>query len=143
MLYNLQDELSRKQFAARVRHLWDKGSVVELTDKSKRTGRQNSYLHAILSVLCIETGYALEDVKREIFKKRINPDIFIRYKEDPVLGKVEVVRSSRDLSIEEMSLAIDRYKKFCAEQGVYIPEPGDEEILRQIEWEMAKIEKYL
>lgn len=143
MLYNLQDELSRKQFAARVRHLWNKGSVVELTDKSKRTGKQNNYLHSILSILCIETGYALEDVKREIFKKRINPDIFIRYKEDPVLGRVEVVRSSRDLTIEEMSIAIDRYKKFCAEQGFYIPEPGEEEMLRQIEWEMAKIERYL
>lgn len=143
MLYNLQDELSRNQFAARVRNLWEKGSVVELTDKSRRTARQNSYLHAILSVLCIETGYGLEDVKREIYKKRINPDIFVQYKDDPVIGRIEVLRSSRDLSSEEMSLSIDRYKKFCSENGIYIPEPGDDEIIRQIEWEMAKIEKYL
>ena len=116
---------------------------LELTDKSRRTLNQNSYLHAILGVLALETGNSLEVVKLEIFKKRVNPDLFVRTKRDPVLGDIEVVRSSRDLTKEEMSIAIDRYQKFCAENGVFLPEPGDEELLRQIEFEMGRAAKYL
>lgn len=82
-------------------------------------------------------------MKREIYKKRVNPDLFLRTKTDPVLGEVEVVRSSRDLTTEEMSLSIDRYKKFCADNGIFLPEPGDEELLKQIEWEMSKAAKYI
>lgn len=143
MLYNLQDSLSRKQFSSRVKHLWEKGTLVELTDKSRRSTAQNSYLHCVLGVLALETGNTLEVVKREIYKKRINPDLYVRVKTDPILGEVETLRSSRDLSKEEMSLSIDRYKQFCSANGIYIPDPGDEEILRQIEFEMARAQKYL
>ena len=143
MLYDLQSELSRKQFSARVKHLWEKGTLVELTDKSRRSLNQNSYLHTILGVLALETGNTMEVVKREIYKKRINPDLYVRVKTDPLLGEVETLRSSRELSKEEMSLSIDRYKRFCAENGIYIPEPGDDEVLRQIEYEMARSQKYL
>lgn len=144
MLYDLSNELSRKQFSVRVKHLWEKrAGIVELTDKSRRSLNQNSYLHAILGVLALETGNSLEVVKREIYKKRINPDLYVRMKADPVLGEVETIRSSRDLTKEEFSLSLDRYKKFCSENGIYIPEPGDEELLRQIELEMAKAQKYL
>lgn len=144
MLYDLSNELSRKQFSVRVKHLWKKrAGIVELTDKSRRSLNQNSYLHAILGVLALETGNSLEVVKREIYKKRINPDLYVRMKADPVLGEVETIRSSRDLTKEEFSLSIDRYKKFCSENGIYIPEPGDEELLRQIELEMARAQKYL
>lgn len=144
MLYDLSNELSRKQFSVRVKHLWEKrAGIVELTDKSRRSFNQNSYLHAILGVLALETGNSLEVVKREIYKKRINPDLYVRMKADPVLGEVETIRSSRDLTKEEFSLSLDRYKKFCSENGIYIPEPGDEELLRQIELEMARAQKYL
>ena len=144
MLYDLSNEFSRRQFSARVRHLWEKGAgIVELTDKSRRSLNQNSYLHAILGVLALETGNSLEVVKREIYKKRVNPDLFVRMKADPLLGEVETIRSSRDLTKEEFSLSLDRYKRFCAENGIYIPEPGDEELLRQIEIEMARAQKYL
>ena len=143
MLYDLSNELSRKQFAARVKHIWAKGGIVELTDKSRRSLSQNAYLHAILGVLALETGNSLEVVKREIYKKKVNPDLFVRIKHDPMLGEIEEVRSSRDLTKEEMSLSLDRYKKFCADNGIFLPEPGDEELLRQIEFEMARAAKYM
>lgn len=143
MLYDLSNVLSRKQFSARVKHLWEKGGIVELTDKSRRTLNQNSYLHAILGVLALETGNSLEVVKREIYKKKVNPDLFLRVKRDPLLGEIEVVRSSRDLTKEEMSLSLDRYKKFCSDNGIFLPEPGDEELIRQIEFEMGRAVKYL
>lgn len=143
MLYNLSDELSIKRFKAKVKHLLQKGGFVDLTDKSIRSLSQNNYLHCILGVLALETGYSLEVVKREIYKKKVNPDLYIRSINNSPFGDIEELRSSRDLTKEEMSLSIDRYKKFCAEHGVYIPEPGEEEMLRQIAYEMDRAGKYL
>lgn len=143
MLYNLKDQLSRKRFSTRVKALWDAGAVVELTDKRRRTNQQNRYLHVALGILAMETGNSLESIKSEVFKRKVNPDLFIMEKDDPILGHIQTLRSSRDLDKEEMSKAIDRYLKFCADNGVYIPSPEEEDLLREAEYEIAKIERYL
>ena len=143
MLYNLKDELSRQRFKAKVMRLWKNGHIVELTDKRRRTRAQNSYLHICLGALALETGNSLEDIKREVFKKAVNPDLFIIKKDDPIIGQIEVLRSSRDLDKEQMSLAIDRFRKFCEEHGVYIPSPSDDELIAQMEWEISKAESFL
>lgn len=143
MLYNLKDQLSRKRFSTRVKALWDAGAVVELTDKRRRTNSQNAYLHVAIGILAMETGNSLESIKQEVFKRKVNPDLFIVEKEDPILGHIQTLRSSRDLDKEEMSTAIDRYLKFCADNGVYIPSPEEEDMLREAEYEIAKIERYL
>ena len=143
MLYNLKDQLSRKRFSTRVKALWDAGAVVELTDKRRRTNPQNAYLHVAIGILAMETGNSMESIKQEVFKRKVNPDLFIVEKNDPILGHIQTLRSSRDLDKEEMSTAIDRYLKFCADNGVYIPSPEDEDMLREAEYEIAKIERYL
>lgn len=143
MLYNLQDELSRKRFAAKVRSLWEKGTIVELTDKHRRTLSQNSFLHCCIGAVALETGNSLEVIKQEIYKRRVNPDLFVEEKDDPVLGRITVLRSSRDLNKEEMSLSIDRFRRFAEENGIYIPSPGDEELLAQLEYEIDKARKYM
>ena len=56
---------------------------------------------------------------------------------------MQVLRSSADLTKEEMSLAIDRFKKWAAEQGMYLPDPEDEALLSMIQVEMGKVRKYL
>lgn len=143
MLYNLKNQLSRKRFSARVKALWENGSIVELTDKSRRTGQQNRYLHVVIGILAMETGNSLETIKQEVFKRRVNPDLFLVERDDPILGHIQILRSSRDLGKEEMSTAIDRYLKFCSDNGVYIPSPEEEDLLREAEYELAQVEKYL
>ena len=143
MLYNLKDQLSRKRFSIRVKALWDAGAVVELTDKRRRTNQQNRYLHVAIGILAMETGNSLETIKQEVFKRMVNPDLFIVEREDPILGHIQTLRSSRDLDKEEMSTAIDRYLRFCSDNGVYIPSPEEEDMLREAEYEIANIEQYL
>lgn len=143
MLYNLKDQLSRKRFSIRVKALWNAGAVVELTDKRRRTNQQNRYLHVAIGILAMETGNSLETIKQEVFKRRVNPDLFIVEREDPILGHIQTLRSSRDLDKEEMSTAIDRYLRFCSDNGVYIPSPEEEDMLREAEYEIANIEQYL
>lgn len=143
MQYDLSNELQRKSFSARVEHLLGKGAVCELTEKTFRTKGQNNYLHLLLGVVAMATGNTLEDVKREYFKALVNPDIFIHRKTDRMGNTIVVYRSSADVSKEEMSTAIDRFKRWGAENGIYLPDPGDESLLQAIAIEMGRNNQYL
>lgn len=143
MQYDLTSDFQRKAFLSRVDNLLEKGCLVELTEKSFRTQGQNNYLHLLLGMVAMETGNTLEDVKREYFKELVNPDIFRSYRTDNRGNTIRVYRSSADVSKEEMSVAIDRFKRWGAENGIYMPNPGDESLLREIAIEMGRNKAYL
>ena len=143
MLYNLSMPLDRERFAARANALLQKGSVTDLTEKTLRTHNQNSYLHLIIGAVAMDVGVTLEYAKREYFKKLVNRDHFVRKEQDRFSGEIEVIRSSADLTIEEMSMAIDRFKRWCAENGFYMPNPEDTSLLKEIEIEMGRLKMYL
>ena len=142
MLYNLSNPLDRERFAARANALLQKGSVVELTEKTLRTLNQNSYLHLIIGAVAMDVGVTLEYAKREYFKKLVNKDLFIRKEQDRFSGEIEVIRSSASLTIEEMSIAIDRFKRWGAENGFYLPSPEDKDRHKYIEIEMGRMRQY-
>lgn len=143
MQYDLSQEFQRKAFLARCEDCLEKGSVVELTAKTFRSRNQNSYLHLLIGVVAMETGNTVAYVKEWYFKRLCNPDVFLTEKVDRYAGKVQVIRSTSDLTKEEMSMAIDRFKKWGAENGIYLPNPGDESILREIEVEMGRNRAFL
>ncbi len=143
MLYDLTSEVQRKSFLARVDYLLEKCSVAELTEKTFRTRNQNSYLHLLIGVVAMETGNTLEYCKEWYFKRLCNKDLFVTTRIDKFAGQVEVIRSSADLTKAEMSMAIDRFKRWGAENGIYLPNPGDESLLRDIEIEMGRNRAYL
>lgn len=143
MIYNLSTPLDQERFAARANALMQKGCVVELTEKTLRTNHQNSYLHLLIGVIAMEVGVTLEYAKREYFKRLVNRDLFIRKEQDRFSGEIEVIRSSADLTIEEMRISIDRFRRWAAEQGFYLPAPEDKDRLRDIEIEMGRMRQYL
>ena len=143
MQYDLSTEFQRKAFLARVDSLLERGAVVEITERSFRTRNQNNYLHLLIGVVAMETGNTLAFAKDVYFKKLVNPDIFCVEREDGIMGRVQVLRSSADLTTEEMSIAIDRFKRWGAENGIYLPNPGDESLLREIAIEMGRQKAYL
>lgn len=143
MQYNLSTDLDQERFVNRANALLQKGVVVELTEKTFRSPNQNRYLHLIIGVVAMDTGVCLEYAKREYFKRLVNRDIFVIKKSDKFAGEIEDLRSSADLTIEEMSMAIDRFKRWGAENGFYIPNPEDTALLRDIEIEMGRLKMYL
>ena len=143
MQYDLTSDYQRQAFLSRVDNLLEKGAVVEVTEKTFRSRNQNSYLHLLLGVVAMETGNTVEDVKREYFKGMVNPDIFKSYKTDTRGNSIAVYRSTSQVSKEEMSIAIDRFKKWGAENGIYMPNPGDESLLREIAIEMGRCKSYI
>ena len=142
MLYCLSDELSRNKFKSRVEYLLEHAVLVELTDATRRSTAQNSYLHVVLGAFALHVGEPLQYVKQEIYKRMVNKSLYVREKDNPALGHIVYLRSSTELTKDEMSLSIDRFRKFAAEFGCYTPAPGDFEMISRINAEMSNC-KYL
>lgn len=143
MQYNLATDLDQERFVNRANALLQKRCVIELTEKTFRSPNQNRYLHLLIGIIAMETGVGLEYAKREYFKKLVNKDLFVIKKSDRFAGEIEDLRSSADLTIEEMSMAIDRFKRWGYENGFYMPSPEDTDRLRDIEIEMGRLKMYL
>lgn len=145
MIYDLSNILDQDRFKRRCNALYKEGKVVELSEKKRRrTIPQNAYLHLILGWFAMETGNRLEFVKQEYFKRHINPDLFVIEIEDKHLGKVQVLRSSRDLDTSEMTTAIERFRNWASsEAGIHLPSPDEQAFLQAIEYEMMRQKEYL
>src|SRR5574344_392421 len=140
MLYDLTSEMQRKSFLARMDNLMEKGAGVELTEKAFRSPNQNRYLHLLIGLVAIETGNTLEDAKKWYFKETCNPDLFHVQHRDKMGNCIDHIRSTAELTKEEMSTAIDRFKRWGAENGIYMPNPDDASLLKAIEIEMRSEE---
>lgn len=144
-LFDLSNPLDKANFLLRAKKLVEMGKIVELTEKKpKRSLPANRYLHVILAYFGTQTGNTLEWVKQQYFKKLVNPDIFIREKEDKYLGKIKVLRSSADLDTREFTLAIERFRNWAAQEvGVYIPSPEEHHLIQKMEIEIERNKEYL
>ena len=124
MNYNLTNKEDRKRFIRYANSLLkNKKTLVSLDDKSNRTLSQNCYIHVLCRVMAQETGTTEYYAKQVYFKELANPDLFLRVTKDPLTGQmVKTIRSSTELTINEMSKAIDNFIAWAAEQGYTMPE---------------------
>lgn len=143
MTYDFTIELDRLKADVRWEALKRKGATVDLTEKKTRTLNQNSYVHLIIGVVAMETGNTIEYTKEKYFKRLVNPDLFVRSKEDRFIGKTEYLRSSAELTKEEMTQAIDKFRNWAATEGWYLPSPDDKTLLQSVEYQMGKQRQYL
>lgn len=144
MLYNGSIDLDIQRARTRLEYLISKGKVFELKAVEKRSRKQNSYLHLILGWFACEYHDTLEYVKENYYKRLCNKDLFISIEDDPFCGKVERVRSSSELTTEEMTLSIERFRNWSsAEAGIYLPSSDEQGLLDMIAVEMNKKEVYI
>ncbi|MDE2106347.1 MAG: hypothetical protein KGL39_54530 [Patescibacteria group bacterium] len=107
--------------------LGGKEATVEIKKISpKRSLPQNNYLHLLLTAFGDHFGYDIEEAKAVY--KYANAEIY-KYKKN----KITFWRSSADLTKDEMTLSIDKFRKFSAEHGCELPLAVDQEWLRRIE----------
>ena len=145
MIYRLNNQLDRKQFREKCEWLLKRQVVVELKEKKQqRTMAQNRYLHLILSYFASETGYDLESVKYDMFKRTVNKDIFARERSNKNGQVITYMRSTRDLDTGELTNAIERFRNWSSSTaGIYLPEPNESEAILEIEKQIALYERYL
>ena len=145
MIYDTSNLLDKANFLIRAKKLAESGKVIELTEKKpRRSLPQNKYLHVILAYFGAQTGNTLEWVKQQYYKKLVNPDLFIREKEDKYLGRIKVLRSSADLDTSEFSLSIERFRNWAAQEaGIYIPSADEAILIQQMEIEIERSKEFL
>jgi hypothetical protein len=105
----------------------------------------------------METGVTETYAKEVYFKQLANPGTFIVTEQNPVTGQeVTYIKSSKELTIAEMSRAIDRLRAWSADNGIYLPDaklqedgsiefatPEDETAYYQAISETSKVEQYI
>lgn len=145
MVYDTSNPLDKANFLLRAKKLAESEKVIELTEKKpRRSLPQNKYLHVLLAYFGTQTGNTLEWVKHQYYKKLVNPDLFIREKEDKYLGKIKVLRSSADLDTSEFSLSIERFRNWASQEaGIYLPSADEHIIIQQMEIEIERSKEFL
>lgn len=144
MIYDSSNELDRKRAEERFNFLISKGSKIELSEIRKRSLRQNSYLHVLLGIIALEQGEKIKYVKEHWYKRLVNRDLYVIVKHDRFLGDTEDTRSSTELTVEEMTLSIDRLRNWASQElGCYLPSPDEESLIRMAEAEIERYRQYL
>lgn len=149
MIYDLNNPLDEMKFTDRIKRMWQQHKeghriIIELSERKQRTLSQNNYLHLILSYFATECGLQTEYVKRQYFKATVNADLFVVTEQDKLLGKpVKTLRSTADLTKEQMQLAIERFLNWSAQVAeIPLPTPEQNDIIREIEIEVERNRKY-
>lgn len=145
MMYNTSNPLEVQNLRLRIDKLIAKGSMVEVVEKKARSLKSNAYLHTILSYFGLQTGNTLSEVKELYYKRICNPDLFVRSKHDNILGKDrEYLRSTTELTQEEMSLSIDRFRTWASQTAeIYIPSSEEYIALLHIQHDLEQAKGYL
>jgi len=112
---------------------------------NKRTYSQNNYIHLLFGYFALNTGYTPSEVKQDIFKKIVNPDMFYEGEKEKIAGvKIEQWRSTADLNTKEMSQCTERFLDYSVrEAGIRLPEPEDLVFLREIEIELENNKQFI
>ena len=138
MRYNLANLLETAQADEYLKKLMKQNAIVEIKKVNpQRSLQQNKYLYLLLGIAGMEWGYSVEEIKT-LWKRKISPSIFVYEK-----NKNKFLRSTADLTTKELTDAIEQLRKFSAEQGLYLPEPHEEERLRYYANEVEKQSNYL
>lgn len=145
MLFNPKDKESVQKSAIVYAECLAGEELFEIVRKGRRTLSQNSYLHLLLSYLASQLGYKMEYVKTEYYKKLVNPYIYIYEFYDRVQDKVvSGLRSSKDLTKEEMMISIERLKIWSAEEaGIVLPDAEDKQAIQQAQIEVDKAKLWI
>lgn len=144
MIYNLNDPFQQQQAKTRFETLLKRGAVIDLTERRQRTLAQNAYLHVCISFMALQLGETTEYVKRNYYKLHCNRDIFLRQRYDTILGRdVQYLRSSADLTPEETTTTIERFRNFAAELGYYIPSADEHKLVLAMQVETERARPYI
>ncbi len=138
MRYDLSDNQQAKEASDFLAASMMRDKIVEIkVVRQRRSLKANAYLHLLLQIFGSEFGYSLAEAKT-IYKRDVAPGIFVYYKNDQPF-----IRSSADLTSKEISDSIEQLKRYSAENGLVLPEPENEEMIRHYEKQIQTNERYL
>ena len=154
MWYNLDNKSDLRRFHTAVQNALKELGVVEFTRKARervqqhegqqRTSKQNRYFYLLIGKFALEYGETADYVKQKFFKKTVSPDIFYYERVNRISGEVRpALKSSADISIKEMAIAITRFRNWSAKQGIYLPSATNKKALQDIDVEIKNNQEFL
>lgn len=143
MKFDLSIESESQKAVEYFNKLEDQKSLIELKKVSpKRSLSQNNYLHLLIGYFAQNFGYTAAEAK--LVYKYINSNLYC-YKKKIYEGRPPFmfIRSSADLTVDEMTKSIDRFREWSEKQGCPLPTATDQGWLREIENEIERSQHYL
>ena len=132
--YDISNTAQRLALADKVSAILthEKGVVaLDYESNVQRTLSQNSYLHLLIAYVAARIGVTPEYCKRHYFKLTANKELFpIKEHRDNYSGiTYETLPSTANLTKEQMSEAIDRFRNWAADvkngPGINTPDADD------------------
>ena len=128
MKYKLANRQEQLDASAYLSKLMLQEAVIEIKRiNPNRSLSQNAYLHLILGVFGAELGYSIEEAKT-IYKREVNQGIYVYEKNGQ-----KFLKSSADLTTEEMAKTIDKFFIYAGENGIELPLAEDKDALLRAE----------
>lgn len=146
MIYNPENQNDIERVLEKIKFFITTKQMFELKAKRvTKTYPQLKYAHLIMGWFAWQYGETIAYIKLEFFKKIANPDIFEYEYINRKTGEIRIeYKSLADISKEEMTLAINRFRDYSSkEAGIYLPEPNDLVLMRQVELEIENNKQYL
>lgn len=143
MIYDANDPRQYLALLEMVNKAKNSGKKIEAhVVGEKRSNQQNKYYHFVLSYYASQIGFTRTDAERE-FKEDVNSVIFVR--EIDVNGKThKVIRSSSDISKEEMTSAINNFISYAQiYAGINIPYEHEKNAIFECSQEIDKVKSYI
>ncbi len=144
MLFNLSNLVDKQKAITRFKILLDKKATIDLTEKNTRTPKQNKYLHLLINYFACIMGEESEYCKIHHFKIGANKALFEYERINKVTGEFRLaLKSSKDLSTKEMTLAIDRFKDYSAKNGIHLPDATQKDFITEVTQEIERNKQWL
>lgn len=110
----------------------------------RRTLSQNRYLHLLLGYFASQYGCSAGEAKLDFYKRTCNRDLFERKATNRQGREVKRLRSTAELTTDEMTLSIDRFRNWSAAvAGIYLPSAGEEQMLLYAQQEIERNKEFI
>jgi hypothetical protein len=131
-LYQAGDEKSHKLLGDQLRQLKEGEWIISVKrNRAIRSLSANRYLHFAIQIVAIHTGHTHEEIY-EITKLKFNSKLLNM----PKSGQTLIGQSTKGMDTAEFSALTNRFCKWALDEfGIVIPQPGDLDLIKQMEIE--------
>lgn len=110
--------------------------MVKQTFMELRTPQQNRYLHLLLGYVAMHYGCTITEAKENFYKRAANKALFEMQDGE--------LRSTKELTRDEMSESIDRFRIWAAKHvGIYLPTENEKSLLSAVKKEVLRNDYWL
>jgi hypothetical protein len=142
MKYDLRNTIEINQCELQLTKLIEEGAKVELKKiRGKRTLKQNSYFHVVITIFAMELGYTIEEGKTMLKRMYSNAEPSMVYQKKGY----KFLRSTTTMDTKELTNFIEWIRNYAArEAGIYIP-TSEEYLINQysIDKQIEQNKQYL